>query len=81
MAIRGKLQTQDIIMAWNDDTGMKCPLCKKVNNSHNQLFSESEFSKNIWEKLKEKMENRWLSNNSIGSVLMRIVLANVVYYI
>ena len=57
------------------------PSVQEGNDSHNHLFFESEFSKKIWEKLKEKMENRWLSNNSIGSVLMRIVLATVVYYI
>ena len=49
-------------MVWNNDIGMKCPLCKKVNDSHNHLFFECEYSKNIWEKLKGKMEHSWLSN-------------------
>ena len=61
MAMRGKLQTQDRIMVRNNDIGMKCPLCKKVNDSHNHLFFECEYSKNIWEKLKGKMEHSWLS--------------------
>ena len=96
MAIKGRLQTQDRLMKWNNDTNMKCPLCKRVNDSHNHLFFECEFSSNVWEKLKDKMEIMWMSNswcdvieqyandpcnNSIGSVLKRIGLATCVYHL
>ena len=75
---------------------MKCPLCNKENDSHNHLFFEYEYSKVIWESLKGKMENGWMSNswvtpleqyinepcnNTIGSVLKRIGLATSVYHI
>jgi hypothetical protein len=96
MAIKGKLQTQDRVMKWNNDPNMKCPLCKLVNDSHGHLFFECEYSKYVWVDLKAKMECSWLSNlwdvvieqyskgpcnNSIGSVLKRIILATVVYHI
>ena len=87
MAIKEKLQTQDRILKWSNDQSMKCPLCKKVNDSHDHLFFECEYSKTIWIELKSKMEIAWMSNswgvlieqfpnepcnNSIGSVLKRI---------
>ncbi|GKB70721.1 reverse transcriptase zinc-binding domain-containing protein [Tanacetum coccineum] len=63
MAVRRKLQTQDRVMAWNNNNDMKCPLCKMVNDSHNHLFFECDYSRKIWEDLKENMENRDLSNS------------------
>ncbi|GKD96071.1 RNA-directed DNA polymerase, eukaryota, reverse transcriptase zinc-binding domain protein, partial [Tanacetum coccineum] len=84
MAIKRKLQTQDKVMVWNKKDDMKCSLCSIVNDSHNHLFFECDFSRTIWEELKEKMECRDLSNswdtlvdqyankvfnNSIGSIL------------
>ncbi|PWA72453.1 RNA-directed DNA polymerase, eukaryota, Reverse transcriptase zinc-binding domain protein [Artemisia annua] len=60
------------------------------------LFFECEFTKRIWEEMKRKMEdgdmpNSWVNlieyygtspcNNSINSVLKRIILATTVYYI
>ena len=62
MALRGKLQTQDRIMRWNNDPDMKCSLCKKVHDSHNHLFFECDFSKSIWCGLKQKMGNVWMSD-------------------
>ncbi|PWA81906.1 RNA-directed DNA polymerase, eukaryota, Reverse transcriptase zinc-binding domain protein [Artemisia annua] len=96
MVVKGRLQTQDRVMRWNNDQNMKCPLCKIVNDSHSHLFFECVYSKSIWEELKEKMENNEISNswdtlieqyamgtcnNTIGSVLKRIGLATVVYHI
>ena len=96
MAIRGKLQTQDRIMRWNNDPDMKCSLCKKVQDSHNHLFFECDFSKSIWGGLKQKMGKCSMSDtwediieqfahgkcdNTINSVLSRIVLATTVYYV
>ncbi|GJT39229.1 RNA-directed DNA polymerase, eukaryota, reverse transcriptase zinc-binding domain protein [Tanacetum coccineum] len=96
MAVKRKLQTQDRMMAWNNNNDMKCPLCKKVNDSHNHLLFECDFSRIIWEDLKVKMEEKSLSNNwdalinqyagsvcnnSIRSILKRIVFATAVYNI
>lgn len=96
MAIRGRLQTQDMLMKWNNNQNMNCPLCDLVNDSHNQLFFDCEFSKEIWDSLMDKLEERRMPfiwediieyfsdrpcNNSIGSVMRRITLATTVYYI
>nr|GEZ60312.1 hypothetical protein [Tanacetum cinerariifolium] len=96
MDIRRRLQTQDKVMAWSNDQNMKCPLCKMVNVSRNHLFFECDYSREIQGHLKKKMDNNWLSsnwdvlvdqyannicNNSIGSILMRIILAVSVYHI
>lgn len=96
MAIKWRLQTQDRLMKWNSNQNMKCPLCDLVNDSHNHLFFECDFSKTIWDSLMEKLEERnmpiiWENiieyfinspcNNSIGSVMRRVTLATTVYYI
>lgn len=57
MAIKGRLQTQDRVMKWNNDPNMKCRLCNMVNDSHSHYFFECEYSKSIWVDLKAKMEN------------------------
>lgn len=83
-------------MRWNSSTDMKCPLCNIVNDSHGHLFFECDYSKEIWTRLKDRLGQSYLSdswesvivqfenkpkNNTIGSVLRRIVLATVVYHI
>ena len=96
MAIKGRLQTHDRVMKWNNDPNMKCPLCKKVSDSHRHLFFECEYSGDVWKMLKDKLEIMWMSNSwstiieqyandtcnsSIGSVLKRIGLATCVYHL
>lgn len=96
MAMKGKLQTQDRIMRWNNDLNMKCSLCNEVQDSHNHLFFECKYSKYIWSCLKKKMRKEGLTdswdnvieqfangpcNNTIDSVLARITLATAVYHI
>ncbi|GJZ41493.1 RNA-directed DNA polymerase, eukaryota, reverse transcriptase zinc-binding domain protein [Tanacetum coccineum] len=54
---------KDRIMAWSSDQHMKCPLCKVINDSHNHLFFECEYSSEIWDQLKKKMDNKWLANS------------------
>ena len=96
MAMRCKLQTQDRIMRWNNDTNMKCALCNNVQDSHNHLFFECLYSKHIWSCLKKKLRKEWLTdtwenimeqfandpcNNTINSVLARITLETAVYHI
>ncbi|GKF21335.1 hypothetical protein Tco_0069973, partial [Tanacetum coccineum] len=85
----------DRIMKWNPSI-LLCPLCNKVNDSHDHLFFKCDYSNKIWGKLNEKMNvdsipKDWRSiiekvaacpcNNAIRSVLRRIVLATTIYYI
>lgn len=75
---------------------MKCPLYNIVNDSHYHLFFECEYSKEVWTRLKVKIDqpnlsNTWEivieqygnkpSNSTIGSVLRRMVLATAIYHI
>ncbi|GJR79018.1 zinc finger, CCHC-type containing protein [Tanacetum coccineum] len=54
MAILGKLYTQDRIQKWNDGI-LLCPLCCKVNDSHDHLFFKCDYSKEIWRNLKNRL--------------------------
>ncbi|GKC21274.1 RNA-directed DNA polymerase, eukaryota, reverse transcriptase zinc-binding domain protein [Tanacetum coccineum] len=38
IAMLKRLQTQDNIMTWGTQTGLLCPLCSKVNDSHSHIF-------------------------------------------
>ncbi|GKF36805.1 reverse transcriptase zinc-binding domain-containing protein [Tanacetum coccineum] len=95
LAANERLSTQDRIMKWSPNI-LLCPLCNKMNDSHDNLFFKCDFSKSIWDKLKNKMNmnnilNDWRRlidkaaecpcNNAIRSVLRRIILATTVYYI
>ncbi|GKA46941.1 RNA-directed DNA polymerase, eukaryota, reverse transcriptase zinc-binding domain protein [Tanacetum coccineum] len=95
LAANERLSTQDRIMKWSSCV-LICPLCNKVNDSHDHLFFNCDFSTSIWDKLKIKMNmgnipNDWRGlvdkvtecpcNNAIRSVLRRIILATAVYYI
>ncbi|GJY77568.1 RNA-directed DNA polymerase, eukaryota, reverse transcriptase zinc-binding domain protein [Tanacetum coccineum] len=96
MAINERLQTQDRIMKWKNDTNMRCSLCKKCSDLHDHLFFQCQFSKNIWNdfQLKEALKDRptnwketistlatWFTNNSIVSVVGKLVFGAMVYYI
>ncbi|GKC15340.1 RNA-directed DNA polymerase, eukaryota, reverse transcriptase zinc-binding domain protein [Tanacetum coccineum] len=94
--LKGRLQTQDRVAVWNSNNNMKCPLCNKTNDSHTHLFFECEYSDMIWKALSGKMKvdnipSNWSAiidhyanspcNNSIWSVVRRIALATVVYFV
>nr|GEV66261.1 hypothetical protein [Tanacetum cinerariifolium] len=96
MAVKGRLQTQDRVAVWNLNNNMKCPLCNKTNDSHTHLFFECGYSDMIWKALSGKMKvdnmpSSWSAiidhyanspcNNSIWSVVRRIVLATAVYFV
>lgn len=38
MAILGRLQTQDRLFQWNNDSNMRCSLCSQCMDSHDHLF-------------------------------------------
>ncbi|PWA39463.1 reverse transcriptase domain, Reverse transcriptase zinc-binding domain protein [Artemisia annua] len=83
-------------MVWSNDVNLKCPLCKQCHDSHSHLFFQCNYSKTVWasmrKKLKESTEpNEWSdvvssyatkwTNNSIDSVVGRLVLGVSVYFI
>ncbi|GJT79954.1 RNA-directed DNA polymerase, eukaryota, reverse transcriptase zinc-binding domain protein [Tanacetum coccineum] len=84
------------IMKWKNDTNKRCSLCKKCSDLHDHLFFQCQFSKNIWNdfQLKEALKDRptnwketvstlatWFTNNSIVSVVGKLVFGAMVYYI
>nr|GEV28524.1 hypothetical protein [Tanacetum cinerariifolium] len=90
-----KLYTQDRIQKWKNNI-LLCPLCNKVNDSHDHLFFKCDYSKEIWRKLKIKMNMTNVSsdwkdiikklvnhpcNNVVRSVVRRINVATAIYYI
>lgn len=96
LSLLGKLPTQDRIMSWNSQVSLKCPLCTVVNDSHEHLFFKCPFSEEIWNKVKAKAnklnwDGNWRNvvsvlanercNNSIYSVLYRMVVATSSYFI
>ncbi|GJT04162.1 mitochondrial proton/calcium exchanger protein-like protein isoform X1 [Tanacetum coccineum] len=96
LALQKRSATQDRLMAWNKNVQMPCPLCKSENDSHDHLFFKCPFSKDVWSKIKGKLnESKWDSScenvidvianegcrNSIRSVIQRITIATSVYYI
>ncbi|GJZ55432.1 RNA-directed DNA polymerase, eukaryota, reverse transcriptase zinc-binding domain protein [Tanacetum coccineum] len=95
LAMHGRLATQDRIMAWNKQKDLLCPLCNKVNDSHEHLLFRCQYSTEIWESLTDKMGiQKWdidwrkmmdeitiNCRNSIQSVLNGMIMAAAVYYI
>ncbi|GJV58010.1 RNA-directed DNA polymerase, eukaryota, reverse transcriptase zinc-binding domain protein [Tanacetum coccineum] len=95
MAIKGKILTQDRMMKWSKEI-LVCPLCRTTFDSHTHLFFQCEYSAKIYDGLKEKMKadnipNDWDQiiqymanlpcNNSIWSIVNKIILANAIYHI
>lgn len=95
MAVKRKLLTQDRMMKWCPDV-LLGPLCKSINDSHNHLFFQCEYSMEVWKQLKKdikmsKVPEIWdqivlmmenmACTNSIWSVVNRLIIAATVYYI
>ncbi|GJX41446.1 RNA-directed DNA polymerase, eukaryota, reverse transcriptase zinc-binding domain protein [Tanacetum coccineum] len=53
LAVKGKLVTQDKLSLWYLDKDWKCPLCKKIEDSHRHLFFDCDYSKDIWSKIQK----------------------------
>nr|GEX47105.1 hypothetical protein [Tanacetum cinerariifolium] len=94
--IEGKLMTQDRIKIWNKDDDLKCFLCKNVSDSHKHLFYECVYSAKVRKEMclmtkldidYESMDEviKYLEDhackNNIWSVLNRLILAAVTYYL
>ncbi|KAJ9536537.1 hypothetical protein OSB04_un000289 [Centaurea solstitialis] len=52
-ACHGRLPTQDRIGAWMHDTStLCCPLCDTIPDSHDHLFFDCSYSREVWRRLK-----------------------------
>ena len=58
LAMLGRLLTQDRIMSWGTQTGLLCPLCNNVNDSHSHLFCLCNFSNEIGRMIKGVLQIR-----------------------
>ncbi|PWA64577.1 reverse transcriptase zinc-binding domain-containing protein [Artemisia annua] len=96
LAIKERLHTQDRLMLWNPNMNLMCQLCSKCNDSHNHLFFNCDYSKEVWRVLKRRIkanngDNEWRNvidrmsdmpcNINIRSVVRKMVLATCVYHI
>lgn len=96
MDMRGRLKTTNRISKWLNISNTLCPLCKKDNETHCHLFFKCDFSKMVWNNFKPLYKFNDLScvwaeiisgisinpaNNSIWSVVQRLVFGAAVYYI
>ncbi|GKD81897.1 RNA-directed DNA polymerase, eukaryota, reverse transcriptase zinc-binding domain protein [Tanacetum coccineum] len=57
LAVLGKLRTHDKIQHWENVDTLSCVFCKKVQESHNHLFFECEFPKEVWCRFKDMERN------------------------
>nr|GEU68378.1 RNA-directed DNA polymerase, eukaryota, reverse transcriptase zinc-binding domain protein [Tanacetum cinerariifolium] len=70
MSVKEKLATQDKMVKWNKDQ-LLCPLCKKCNDSHEHLFFKCDFTNQIWEGVKHKM-NIGRTYDKSGDIVNRV---------
>nr|GEZ94097.1 hypothetical protein [Tanacetum cinerariifolium] len=96
LAMHGKLKTQDNISHGDRNIRLLCTFCGKVADSHDHLFFDCSFPNSIRDILKNMVRlddapNRWCDivefmlnrpiNKSIWSILQRLVMGAVVYFI
>jgi len=101
LVCKKKLKTQDKMQQW--DVGgvqnlnlMCCSLCKRGQDSHDHLFFECSFSKQLWELIIPYIgvhisSNKWddiidllvvsLKHNSVQHLICKLLFAATVYYI
>nr|GEY07236.1 hypothetical protein [Tanacetum cinerariifolium] len=65
-----RLRTHDILNSWKRDDDLCCVFCKDGPDSHNHLFFECGFPKEVWCRP---------INKSIWSILQRLLLGATVY--
>nr|GEX45278.1 RNA-directed DNA polymerase, eukaryota, reverse transcriptase zinc-binding domain protein [Tanacetum cinerariifolium] len=96
LAILSRLRTHDILNCWKRDDDLSCVFCKEGPDSHNHLFFECDFPKEVWCRLKDLVRlnhapNSWNNivsyllsrpiNKSIWSILQRLWLGATVYIV
>lgn len=96
LAISEKLRTQDRMVFGSPIANLKCAFCHDQVDSHEHLFFQCEYPLSVWNELKQMTRldhapnclqdligyfQRIPINKSIWSVLQRLVLGAVVYYV
>ncbi|GKD97313.1 RNA-directed DNA polymerase, eukaryota, reverse transcriptase zinc-binding domain protein, partial [Tanacetum coccineum] len=95
LTIQNKLMTQENIVKWKDDDGMKCSLCQCCMDSIEHLFFMCPYTNAVWGEI-QKMLNVQLSyvwhiivdeliglpnNKNVWSIVRRLVFGAAVYFI
>ncbi|GJR10310.1 uncharacterized mitochondrial protein-like protein [Tanacetum coccineum] len=95
MAIQNRLMTRDRVVVWKPNEPMKCVLCDLCPDSHDHLFFACSYSSLVWNEMLKTLSKRIISdwnniveeiskmkaNNSIDSIVSRLVFGAVVYFI
>lgn len=96
LAINQRLKTQDRITSWQGIPNLKCALCNKVQETHNHLFFDCEFSVKVWCHFKDMVRLQSAPNSlseivpyvygrpmnkSVWSISQRLVIGALVYFI
>nr|XP_043616417.1 uncharacterized protein LOC122588377 [Erigeron canadensis] len=96
LAVQGKLLTKDKLAIWNKNAELECVFCKSTADSHEHLFFQCEFVKDVWKELKQYMNHvqeveslqdmirvmsREKEMNRLAAVVNKLIVAAAVYYI
>ena len=95
IAVQERLMTQYKIAKSRMNEVMECTLCKQFMDSHEHLFLKCDYSSIVWSKMQalldRRFSNNWkniieefylmTANSNIWSILGRIVIGAVVYYL
>ena len=96
LAVKNKLCTQDKLQKWYPNKVYECSLCKNGLDSHNHLFFECEYSKEVWGMVSNKAkihenEDTWEGivnkmssigeSRSVWEIIKKLCLAATVYHI
>ncbi|GJZ05399.1 RNA-directed DNA polymerase, eukaryota, reverse transcriptase zinc-binding domain protein [Tanacetum coccineum] len=95
MAIQDRLNTQEMIVVWSLDDGMKCVFYKQCMDSVKHLFFTCDFTLKVWKDLQRllsvNMSFNWIeimeelkklpNNQNIWSIVRKLIFGAVVYYI
>ncbi|GKD51469.1 RNA-directed DNA polymerase, eukaryota, reverse transcriptase zinc-binding domain protein [Tanacetum coccineum] len=95
MAIQDRLNTQEMIVVWSLDDGMKCVFYKQCMDSIKHLFFTCDFTLKVWKELQRllsvNMSFNWIeimeelkklpNNQNIWSIVRKLIFGAVVYYI
>lgn len=52
VSVQGKLSTQDRMEKWELQHNQVCSFCKQVQDSHNHLFIDCFYAKDVWKRFK-----------------------------
>ncbi|GJQ95829.1 hypothetical protein Tco_0006968 [Tanacetum coccineum] len=74
LVIKQKLKTQDKVASWevSDSLMTVCPLCEMVRDSHEHIFFECSFSKQVWDYMKSFAALPY-SNEVFQQILLEVI--------